>query len=230
VEPPPVVLSILLIKKVRVVCRSAVLPLIDPDRPWHGSRSRSIRLRSRPPTIAAHEQPLLWNRRRRPLPLPLYPSLSSRTRSPQPARLHRIAPNTVVGPPPWSRRGSLSATRRPAPSLLELPPCPHPRSAPPVPPRSDPSTTALAAPARDADTPSSEIGAPCAPSAPSTTAPHRSSRHHAPVRDQRRWTWMVSRASFDTNRSSVRGATAAPGLMSVDHNLDSMTTASICAP
>jgi hypothetical protein len=82
---------------------------------------------------------------------------------------------------------ALVVPHRPAPSLLELPPHPCPRSTPPVPPPSDSSTTttALAAPARDADTPSSKIGVPYAPSAPSTTPP-RSSRHHAPVRDQRR--------------------------------------------
>jgi hypothetical protein len=42
--------------------------------------------------------------------------------------------------------------------------------------------------------------------------------------------WMVSRASFDTNRSSVHGDTSAPGLVFVDHHPDSMATASICAP
>jgi hypothetical protein len=111
--------------------------------------------------------------------------------------------------------------------------------------------------ARAATMPPSEIGAPCAPLAPihprlhspppleTLTRPRprsappmppplhprpRPPARAAPVRDQRRWTWMVSRASFNTNRSSVRGATTTPGLMSVDHHLDSMTTASICAP
>ena len=47
-----------------------------------------------------------------------------------------------------------------------------------------------------------------------------------------RWAerWMVSHAFFDTNRSSVRGATTVPGLVFVDHHPDSMTTASICVP
>jgi hypothetical protein len=47
-----------------------------------------------------------------------------------------------------------------------------------------------------------------------------------------RWAerWMVSRASFDTYRGNVRGATTAPGHASVDHHPYPMTTASIRAP